>query len=265
RRQFPAVTVNQPVPPPFYTAVAMIKDGNTIVSEARKRIFVPQVVKVEMALGTPELFSKQLVYTNSATGETEVLMHVPNAPDVITLAHTVATNIQMRLPSETNVRVVGPNQNVLGDCKTLTLTTTNNAAGASKPEFMKFMNTSVKGVAYIDIGFMHKALLASRHKAETDAVSKNFWDALPRPIALNNIVNYIVFGGTHETGHTMGLFAEELGGVGWHYIDEADKAHIMYPRFGIFKYLGLDTQPTWKTLDEEYLRFILPAAEKEKP
>ena len=44
--KFPAVTAGKPVPPPFYTAVARIRQGNTTLCETRKRIFVPQVVKM---------------------------------------------------------------------------------------------------------------------------------------------------------------------------------------------------------------------------
>jgi len=47
-RLLPAVTLNQPVPPPFYTAVASIRrdSDDTVVCEARKRILVPQVVRI---------------------------------------------------------------------------------------------------------------------------------------------------------------------------------------------------------------------------
>jgi hypothetical protein len=47
-RVLPTVTLDQPVPPPLYTAVASIRrnsDG-AVMCEARRRIFVPQVVKI---------------------------------------------------------------------------------------------------------------------------------------------------------------------------------------------------------------------------
>ena len=256
--KFPAVTAGQPVPPPYYTAVARIRDGNgNTLAEARKRIFVPQVVKF---VYTPAAVA---VITNGMynTAGTQVQIKPMTIPewdiqrnrirDIAQLYYdTVGANI--RFLNDGDAAVNQPFSTV-----TMYAVATNYSHrpyGNANPDFLN-LNPSDTASLYAETpqqAIVHALTEENFIPPVTQKETGFLWGLIV----------------AHETGHMLGLVAPNdvlKGDGGWHNKNPSVRG-IMND--GLISYfadvLGRNGGWTWRGLNIDYLRFILPKEEKEQ-
>ena len=264
RRKFPAVTVNQPVPPPFYTAVAMIKDGNTIVSEARKRIFVPQVVKMVYTPAAIATIRAGMIDGNGVTNITPMSSMVWNTQRdrIRDLAQGYYNN------AEANIRFINEgDMTVRMPFSTLTMTNTVGAYGNAPLDYLN-KNASDSGV--LRAGVLESSIASIMGDIPDD-------DPIPPifPITPDEVGFLWGTVAAHEPGHLLGLVAsgDVLGGTsGSHNPSPVTRRQIMNAGTSSTNHvlriqrllddIGRNGKWEWRDLNKEYLKFLLPKEEK---
>jgi hypothetical protein len=243
------VTAGQPVPPPFVTAVARIvrdSDGATMC-EARKRVFIPQVVKI--------------VYDADAAATVKAGVSGTSGTIIQPVSDAEWDTMRMSIPSGAqnlinytgaNIRFVGDSAAVTLPYKTVRLRALTNLYFGVTSDW-SFMNATSGGQAFINIGTLYNNFPTSTTVME---------GAFSLPVTPNEIRLHCIRVAVHESGHMFGLVANNnvLGGdPGKHNSDPNgsrvmdDGSTVTYEkRFGRVGSWG------WLPLNANYLKFVFP-------
>lgn len=118
-RMLPAVEIGKPVPPPFYYAVARLRADydQSIISEAEKKIVVPQVVLLQ---STPAAEAALLAPILDGTN---VVASAFNYLDVLDLISDARLRLYAYYGSNVNLRLVTSPSGLSGDYATVTFDT----------------------------------------------------------------------------------------------------------------------------------------------
>ena len=252
--KFPVVTYGQPVPPPFYTAVARIRQGSTILCEARKRIFVPQVVKMAYNTDAVDLMKAGKF---SPDGSTKIVEPM-TGPDWDFLRAGISGQVKSLFPPSVNVRVVSETQNVTGFYQTLRLTIKGNLYGLGETpnnccDYLNEKAGTLQKTATIHVYHI-------QGMAEECYNNTNITFGVVSPSEFVFAVSRV---GAHEMGHMLGLAADNKvlnGDINWHNKERVPINWIMngrVPDKGPL-YFKRGDKWEWNPLNEKYLEFILP-------
>ena len=249
-RVFPAVTKGQPVPPPFYTAVAkIIKDSDqSVVCEARRRVFVPQVVRMEYSYASVNTIKQGLsILTN---GIPFVLIEPMDNAEWEYQKNRIRSVAQTLLDvTGANVRFVGADASVSGCHSILTMVNRTVDYGRAESDFLN-VNPS-------NTGTLHARALGGSVEEQWKKQPDFSLPVTPREVG-------IFWGRTaaHECSHMLGLVSPGAvlnGDSGWHNQNPSG-TRIMDPGQTVLleKRLGRDGDWFWKSVNAAYLKFVLP-------
>jgi hypothetical protein len=264
-RLFPAVTIGQCVPPPFVTAVAKIicdSDG-TVMCEARKRIFVQQVVKIAYDADAVTM-TKAGKITNNTNG-VPVYLISPMSNTEWTMQKGRIRSIAQTYYDATgaNVRFVDEDVAASQPFSTMRMTTefTADYAYGSAPDDFLNVNACDDGELF-NSSFQVQAIW--------------YYNANPTmtiPITTREVGNFWAHVITHECGHMFGLVAPgdilngssggtEVDPGGWHNMNPIGQK-VMNPggSSSLEGKLGREGDWYWKSLNANYLKFVLPKSE----
>jgi len=261
--RFPAVTAGQPVPPPFYTAVAMIKgSNNNVITETRKRIFVPQVVKMVYEADAVSLMKQGRFNT---AGTTNIIQKISD-PEWEEMRTSIPAGAQEFIDLiGANIRFVCDSTAVSPPYKTIRIVNRivignrhYSALGITRD--FSFMNESMIGTGYVGMGQLYD--IFPRYSNVDNGT-------FALPVKPHEIRSHCIRTTLHECGHMFGLVADNnvLGGDnGKHNLNPSGGIHIMDDGTAVtyerrFRRPGHE-EWRWRELNEEYLKFILPKEEK---
>jgi hypothetical protein len=261
-RLLPAVTLGQPVPPPFVTAVAKIvrdSDG-TVVAEARKRIFVPQVIKITYDTESAVLMKSG--YQITTNGVQTYLISPMSDTEWEAQKGRICAIAQIYYDAAgANVRFVDVSRSTTQPFSTLAMiyAYTDGSLGLSTGDFQN-TNPSDGGTLF-SLMLKNSALGYYLEHPEFGI-----------PITAREVGNIWANIVAHECGHMLGLVAPNdiLDGTdvgteddtgGWHNKNPINMLYIMNA--------GSDTNfikiatgrmgaHSWKGLNANYLNFVLP-------
>jgi hypothetical protein len=252
-RVFPAVTGGQPVPPPFVTAVAkIVRDGDqATVCEARKRVFIPQVVKM---LYDQASVDAMLAGYRTPGGTHELLIEPIPTNQWFAYRAQIASQAQAYYSSENvNIRFVDSAVSVSQPYSVLLMVTNvTDALGATIGVDVMNANPAQEGVLFYGTFESDWAIFCGEQTA------------LPTPVTPDEIVRLWARTATHETGHTLGLVAYPLlGGDQGRHNQFPYTFNLMDPGdvegYTLVKKMGRDgTVWSFRSWNSDYLRFILP-------
>ncbi len=261
-RVFPEISQGEPVPPPFVTAVAkIVRDSdNYVLCEARKRICIPQVVKMEYDQASINAMIAGFIGDNGV----EIIQPIP-AGEWPERRAQIASQAQAYYATEgVNVRFVDSTVPVLQPYSVLKMdgVKMSNALGKAPLDLMN-VDPSQTGTLFY-LGFKHNMATAIRdykkeNGSEPDAVTATDNVALWAHVA------------AHEVGHMLGLVARGnlLNGYrGSHNKPNPEPKprysfNLMDPgdvkESTVYRKMGRDGIVwSFRELNSEYLRFILP-------
>lgn len=252
-RALPAVTLDQCVPPPLYTAVAAIRrnsDG-TVICEARKRIYVPQVVK--LTYDTNAVACIKAGYTILTNGSPCTFISPMTDAEWETQRERIKTIAQGLLDlTGANIRFVDANVSALIPYSVMEMKKTSQYYGEFGESPSDFLNQTLG-----DEGSMYAETLSK--------IIFDYWylhQDMTLPVSAHEVGFLWAKVAAHESSHLLGLVAPGNildGTSGWHnqnptgtYVMDQGESNSLEQRFG----RGVDW--TWRQLNEDYLKFVLP-------
>ena len=287
-RALPQVISGEPVPPPYYTIFfryrAADSDSAEILDEANVKLYVPQVVKVEMTDAAYEEFKKPILYPTTfypqLLGDPEVVGCESNVllyagcPDMTksNLLSEIVETSQSFYPWNVNIRFTA--NSVIGRAKTV-LVSCNYTEGAPRGEVIDenvFPNADTSGMAAVYMNVVRENSSKEKFKYENLSMSLAMAASceIPTlfPFSRDNLAHAVASTSAHETGHLLGLVSEAyLGGKynqhnpnniinGW-MMNSGSYTPCVY-------HLGSHSNRTrsWKPVNALYLRFILPKGDQ---
>ncbi len=266
----PAVAAGQPVLPPYVTLIVRLwnPDKSAVIAEARRKIYVPQVVQVRWQSSAETLFRtpKDNVYL----GQTTIVYSADYAKDSTALMQETLQRLRAYYPSSVNILFVPFFSNDVETTKFLYITPDIHKGIVADPS-----GTELKVYAY---GMTHPVL--SRQRSATGLSScylgsvydstfelyKKFAESskipqpFPVPISSSQMLDAICKVSAHEVGHSLGLVdTTYLDGVGRsHNPGENNQTKMMNINTDL-KWLFNQHPPIgWRTLNNRYLEFVLP-------
>ncbi len=258
-RILPAVTLNEPVPPPLYTAVASIRRNSDgmVLCEARKRIFVQQVVKITYDADAITMTKAGFIINNTNGVPTYLISPMSDTEWNTQRARILTIAQAFYDATEANVRFVDANITVAQPYSFLNMEYSAGPLGFASADFLN-MNPSDSGklCSYIEN-------TALNYYLANESMS------IPiTPREIGNLWAYIV---THECGHLFGLVAPgdvldgspegtEGDACGWHNRFPSGQ-YVMNPGGGtndLMQMIGRTGPWYWKNNNANYLKFVIP-------
>jgi len=257
-RILPAVTAGQPVPPPFVTAVAKIVSDSdqSTVCEARKRICIPQVVKITYEADAVTMIKAGCVI--STNGVPTYLISPMSDAEWDTQRARILSIAQAHYNAVgANVRFVDANVTVAQPYSFLNMEYSAGSLGFAPGDYLNVVpNDSGTLCGYLE------------------STALRYYDDNPSmviPITraeIGNLWGHVV---AHECGHLFGLVApgdvldgspEGTGGDvnGWHNKNPTG-LYVMNPGGGtnlLMQVIGRMGPWSWKSRNARYLKFVLP-------
>ena len=262
-RALPAVTVGQPVPPPFVTAVATVRRNSdqTVVASARRRVCIPQVVKMqydqasvnEMLAGyyadNGEVFIQPIPTNSWPAYRAQIAAEAQ--------AYYAEENVNVRFVDST-VSVAQPYTAMQMDGVTLLFTSGGSPITGGVPLPLDVMNADPGQTGTLYYRGFKKALfdfLSDKYILPDPPLP------LPLPVTPNEVAKFWARTAAHETGHALGLVAPVLlnGDEGSHNPSPATQLMDSGEESTLHQKMGRDgTVWSFRLWNAEYLRFILP-------
>ncbi len=283
-RALPQVISGEPVPQPYYTIFFRYRgeDSDTaeIIDEASTKIFVPQVVKVEMTDETYEAFCRAVIYPESdwpdVVGSTDLIYTGDPVfyggctnMTILQVLGNIVGKCQMHVPAGVNLRFT--HDSVNGRCKNAKIVTVEdihrdvwNALGFAPLEHCSWPNSNPHGVCYVYAKRVRIDSCVQKLYAEVAGFPTQNYDPALFPFSSDDLATALASVAIHETGHTLGLVHQTLYGDGhWHNQTNAFSSASWIMNESAESYMQLFgksvTPQTWKPRSYEYLRFILPS------
>ena len=255
-RILPAVTAGQPVPPPFVTAVAKIVSNSdqSTVCEARKRICIPQVVKLVYDADAVNYLATGFTSDSGVT----LVSAITNA-EWDTQRQRIRNLSQLYYDAvEANIRFVSSDVVVALPYSTVQM---QGDAGSFGTALIDFLNATPS-----DNVVLHVRAIESDLVNHLGDVNPN----MTLPVTPREVGNLWAQVTVHETGHILGLVSEGdvLDGSPVGTPGDSFGGHNRYPygrlimnpgKFNnIEEDIGRKGSWSWKSLNGQYLRFVLP-------
>jgi hypothetical protein len=275
KRILPTVVSGEPVPPPYYTVYFRFRKDNSdeseILNEASTRIYVPQVVKIEMTAAAYQEFKEPLLYPETVyphlLGRTDVVGCETNsvlyagASNItkVEVLDTIVSFCQEKIPDDVNLRLT--HRDVAGRYKLVKI--------LIKPDFgyllgktleSSWLNANPQGLAHVYSTRMIKLPCFEKYRTENDAFPDKSYDPRIFPYTENEFAHALAMVTIHETGHTLGLVNDLLYGFRNHNRTNPDNGYIMNRSKPFTRHFGKPfvLECVWNTRNHMYLRFILP-------
>jgi hypothetical protein len=253
-RVFPAVTAGQPVPPPFVTAVAKIvrnSDG-FVVCEARRRVFVPQVVKLVYDADAETIVKSEITLTMPPGIPINFVEAMSDAQWSAQKTRIQTIAQQFYNQANANVRFVSESTYVNAPFATVRMISTLRIDAFGETSTVDFLNADPNGIAFL----YPTAFRASVETNSLDLVGIT-------PITADDIGFLWARTAVHETGHMLGLVKQ--GNV----LNGNDSGHNTGPLSScemmngggystLLEKLGRIGAWTWRDVNAWYLEFVLP-------
>ena len=266
------------LPPSVYEIVARLRlrdKPDTILSEARHKFYVPQVIKGEFTPGAINVLNHAARNQVIDGVDTVIVQPIPDVPAFI---EAIQKKIEWYFSSEAlggapaNVIFVWDDRPIRGDYKVLrfrgqwgTEFTINPLYGDSPMnDRNKYPGVHPGGNNYVYVNVHH---IMSRMQEETTLITNETWKTITdsfRPYAPNDVSHFIVRTAVHEVGHALGLVRQEqlstaTGRGDWHYRHgEAYRGYIMHQDEFWTERFGRSGDAKWTEFDKAFLRFVLP-------
>jgi hypothetical protein len=285
KRILPTVVSGEPVPPPYYTVFFRFRKDNSdesqILDEARTRIYVPQVVKIEMTAAAYQEFCRPVIFPESDWAhEIDTIEDILYVGDPLfyygctNMTHAqVEQNIALKCQSfiPNDVNLLFTSQPVKGRTKRIKAVLVKelnkevlNSFGFTPSEHVSWRNQKPYGVAYVYMDILRKEPCFQKIFAEGRENPPNSYDPSLFPFNHMDLLYAVALVSTHETGHTLGLVNHLLYGAKDNHnikrltgngdmIMDRGRLRSQMQRFG-----KSSVPSTWTTRNHYYLRFILP-------
>ena len=289
-RALPAVVSGEPVPPPYYTLFVRVRAADSptaaIIAEGSADVYVPQVVRVAITDAAVAEFNKPIIYPDTYWphlagkayfngGVSEVLYEGASFSKT-ELLNKIIDHMQAAFPSDMNIRIV--TNSVLGKHKFLNITKkkgskseVEGSAGETPLESVSWRNTNPAGEAEAYLDEILYAPVYAKSRVEYHLAYSVVYSSEVFPYQPNDLTVAVASTCIHEIGHTFGLVNSNLG-------DEKNRHHpsifnaqrLIIPPVNnwhmnngfvpsSYKFNKVPEKPrTWKPINAEYLRFILP-------
>jgi len=256
KRELPAVTQGQPVPPPLYTAVAGIyrSSDQSLFCEASHKIFVPQVVLLQYDTDAADTMKAGKIVTN---GTPITIVSPMNESEWSTQKARIKNQTQQFFDVvAVNIKVIDSDTGLIQPYSLVRLVNDPDDGTFGSTESNDFMNANPNDEAKLMAnGFIESAVtFYSNYQYAQFPFTHEEMSYLMAKVAV------------HETCHTFGLVypGDVLGGdSGWHNPTPYSSMKMMNPggvnRETMHHYVGRDSCIwTWNTLNIQYLQFVLP-------
>ena len=264
-RAMPAITSQEPVPPPFYTVCVRLwnSEKTEVLYEYNETVFIPQVVKVYWHPRIEAILQRPI--SARSKGVDVILYQGCDSSSAGNAASALAAKIGAFFPDTVNIRLMHTTIIDAGYKKIMLVD------GMDRPDGRKgeaagpwnARNASSEGVSFLFV----ENLLADVQRAY--GWSLRGAGTFPKELSVDNIVGYFSATGAHEVGHSLGLVDGDFLNAG----ADAVKRHngIYNPRKlmnqgGLFFMENkLNPQPMihWMDDNRRYLEFILPLSEQQ--
>jgi len=268
------------VSPPFFHVVARIwRNGNTAANPtivASHKVYVPQVVRIHVDTtdNSPLMafLREPIEYVNPATGETnEVYKGCGDTYEIRAALNNLENTIAAKFtPTDANIRFVTSIIDIAG-----THTLSIMVSDSGSPTRWGFADRNDRNAGqdkngYIFVEHILNNLYTEYVNATTNSGAALF-QAMSFPVSLGDIMKFIANGGSHETGHPLGLVSPQyLGGdSGAHNPTSPtiplDPLYIMAdgpgtPIYWLFDrdHDGVPVIRRFNDLNSSYLKWLLP-------
>lgn len=248
-RILPAVTAGQCVPPPLYYAVARLKYAadNSTLCEARRAIYVPQVVAVSYTTEAINLLMTPLVV------DTSTVVSAFSAADIDQMKASIEADVAAYYGGQVNLRF-GAFSSLSAPYGTMSI----ELGTGSSPD----------GLAYTDFGNAECSQTAQafvyRHRLDCAMEYALNPTNLSIPVLHGELSTFLGLTASHEIGHTLGLVKQNAVLDG--YSDSHNKLpwtarQIMNPGVqsdSVAAQLGRNGLWSFKAINHSYLEFVLP-------
>ena len=281
-RALPQVISGEPVPPPYYTIFfryrAADSDSAEILDESNVKLYVPQVVKVEMTDAAYEKFCKKVIYPESDwpneigstnpiyTGSALFYGGCTNMT-MIQVVDSVVEKCPVSFPFGVNIRFT--RNDVIGRCKQVKIVTVQdilrdivNALGFTPQEHCSWPNSNPYGTCYVYADKIRINPCIQKMLTEGGIYTTDSYNPALFPFSSDDLAAAFASVTVHETGHMLGLVSPVLYGDGnWHNRENSysSVSWIMSKEGSPYMELfGKSGTWAWKPRNRDYLRFILP-------
>ena len=288
-RALPQVISGEPVPPPYYTIFfryrAADSDSAEILDEANVKLYVPQVVKVEMTDAAYEEFTKPILYPSTyhpdLLGASDVIGCETNITLYMGCSGTTKEQLCTQIAHRCQETYEGVNirfstETVSESVKVLEIMCANSRNSrlfgqVATVSDSSFRNEKPKGKAYVHMDVIREATSSEKFQYDNNIMKTKLRQKCEIPMLFpfsdQELMNAVAATTEHETGHLLGLVSHDyLGGTkgmhnanilvnGW--IMNTGSLTPMVYRLGSRS----NRNRSWKTENLMYLRFVLPKGE----
>ena len=289
-RALPAVVSGEPLPPPYYTLFVRVRAADSptaaIIAEGSADVYVPQVVRVTITDAAVAEFNKPIIYPDTywshLIGDVEVnggvseTLYEGASFSKTELLKKIIDHMQAAFPSDMNIKIVSTS--VLGRHKILNITKkkgskseVEGSAGETPLDSVSWRNTNPGGEAEAYLDEILYAPVYAKSKVEYRMEYSVVYSPEVFPYQPNDLTVAVAATCIHEVGHTFGLAHPNLGHEedGHHpsvFNEEGRRippVNNWHMNNGIvpssYRFNKTPEKPrTWKPINAEYLRFILP-------
>ena len=296
-RLLPQVIAGEPVPPPYYTVFARLKSAATpaapILEEAQHTVYVPQVCKVEMSQTAYLEFCRPAVYPYSdwpdEIGKTNPLCEVgyvlysgSTSLSKFDVENLIVENMRSLIPETVNVIVTrlsvrGRYKTIKYEMKKECPSIITGARGYTVDA--SWLNENPEGIGYVYVDTIRREP-CDYFLQYNDGFLPPKVQYAPGLVPFNHLTftKGVMFTGTHEFYHTLGLVGKNLFGStqdgleirhnNWKNDTQSghDESWIMNPGGHKHKHIYDVDGGKWnsiKPLNKLYMEFILPREKKQ--
>ncbi len=288
-RALPQVISGEPVPPPYYTIFFRYRgedsDTSEIIDEASTKIFVPQVVKVEMTDAAYNEFKTPIIYPDTywpqhigkpdVNNGVSVELYSGSSMTKCEIVSNIALKAQSSVPISANIRfsMFGNSTGV----KTVTIKHRDNETnirrlcwGTTPHEYCSWRNEKPHGKCDVYVDRIRFDPCNDKLLVEAGGMPPYLYDPTLFPYTPEDLLTALANVSVHEFGHTAGLVQPILYGLSdfhnWAPLNwagspvQTENNWFMNPgEPAIFRFDKVPGKPRlWFWLNAKYLNFILP-------